>query len=249
MTKWRSEDEHTEYKRASGSIPTAVWETYSAFLNTDGGTIYLGVEEATKGHFETIGVGNAEKLLSDFVTGARNKKNVSYVETSNIEVNVAQFDEKEVIVIQVPKADPQDKPIYIKNNTSEVYYRIGDSDQRLSQREINYMLVDSVESQDNRVVPFFDFDDMDHAAFIAFRETVENSEKTERLKELSDIEFALEMGIMDFDRDKDGKRPALTVAGLLFLGKYRSILSKFPSFHLEYALAKSPSHAGYGRLQ
>ena len=39
------EDLNTEFKLAKTRVPVDFYETYSAFANTDGGDIFLGVEE------------------------------------------------------------------------------------------------------------------------------------------------------------------------------------------------------------
>ena len=60
-----------EYKEASSDLPKSLWETYSSFANTIGGTIVLGIKEhrnksVEDGKFEIRGVGDADKMLKTF---------------------------------------------------------------------------------------------------------------------------------------------------------------------------------------
>lgn len=59
---------HTECKDASGGLPDSLWESYSAFANTDGGVILLGVKEVG-GKFSITGVPNATALIKRFWDG------------------------------------------------------------------------------------------------------------------------------------------------------------------------------------
>lgn len=52
-----------EYKGGRGGLPRDLWETYSAFANTNGGTIWLGITQR-EGGLDIHGVPDAEKLVS-----------------------------------------------------------------------------------------------------------------------------------------------------------------------------------------
>ena len=57
--------EDFEVKEAKHELPKNIWETVSAFSNTSGGWIILGIKQRGR-FFEVQGVENAEKLEQDF---------------------------------------------------------------------------------------------------------------------------------------------------------------------------------------
>ena len=62
-----------EVKEAKSALPKNIWETVSAFANTSGGWIVLGIKQNGK-VFEIQGVENIEKLEQDFAGAVRSQK-------------------------------------------------------------------------------------------------------------------------------------------------------------------------------
>ena len=65
IDKYR-ENNRIEAKRAQGGFPRSLWETYSAFANTIGGVILLGVEELPDKSFRPVKLPSPEWLVEEF---------------------------------------------------------------------------------------------------------------------------------------------------------------------------------------
>lgn len=110
-----------ECKKAQRSIPNSVWDTYSAFANTYGGTILLGVaeniEERDKSkRFEIVGVNDADKIRKDLWNTLNSKEKVSVNLLRDKDVQVLNIDGRDIIVINVPLQMPICVP-YISTTT------------------------------------------------------------------------------------------------------------------------------------
>jgi predicted HTH transcriptional regulator len=55
------EGNRLEAKKATGGLPKSLWETYSAFANTNGGIILLGAEESADKSLNAVELPNPEK--------------------------------------------------------------------------------------------------------------------------------------------------------------------------------------------
>ena len=60
------ENNRLEAKKAYGGLPHSIWETYSAFANTWGGVILLGVEELPDKSLHPIELPDPMQLVHDF---------------------------------------------------------------------------------------------------------------------------------------------------------------------------------------
>lgn len=120
------EDSNIELKKAKNQVPKSFWETYSAFANTDGGIVIFGVDEKSR---EVTGVTDAYKLRDDLFNNINNPNKVSNNIISNKDIKIVKLkNELEIIIIEIPEAPYNLKPIYLNSNPREAYERLGDGD-------------------------------------------------------------------------------------------------------------------------
>ncbi|MCR5694522.1 MAG: ATP-binding protein [Clostridia bacterium] len=152
-----NENNRIEAKKALGGLPHSLWETYSAFANTLGGLILLGVEEYKDKSLHAIDLPNPEKLVGEFWNLVNNPKKTSVNILSDKDVTVEMVDGKHIVVIRVPRADRSYKPVYIDGNPLNSYRRNGEGDYKCTDEELKAMYRDAaVRSQDLLVLEELD---------------------------------------------------------------------------------------------
>lgn len=109
-----------ECKKAGGQLPKSVWETYSSFANTIGGTILLGISEhlleaEPEKRFEFTGIANPQKMKKEFFD-ILNSNKVNRNILTDKDVEIIAYDGGSLLCIHVPQADYRQRPIYINGN-------------------------------------------------------------------------------------------------------------------------------------
>ena len=232
LEKYR-ENNRIEAKKAIGGLPNSIWETYSAFANTLGGVILLGVEELKDKSLHAVDLPDPIYLIEEFWKIINNPKKVSLNILTEKDVQTESVDGKTIIVIRVPRAERPDKPIYIDGNPlSGTYRRNGEGDYRCTKDEVQAMLRDAASrSQDMLVLEDMDMDVFDYDSIRSYRIRMRHSRPGHVWEDLEDEDFLYKIGAVS--RGKDGKRYP-TVAGLLMFGHEYEIVKEFPNCFLDY---------------
>ena len=140
LEKYR-EDGHVEAKQALGGLPESIWETYSAFANTEGGVILLGVEELPDKSLRARDLLDPQWLMEDFWQGVRNPALVSVNILEQDHVSLHEVGGKRIVVVTVPPAPAQLRPVYVyQDHYWNAYCRRGEGDFRCTREEIREMM-------------------------------------------------------------------------------------------------------------
>ena len=139
------ENNRIEAKKAVGGLPRSIWESYSAFANTGGGVILLGVAENKKDkRLYPVDLPDPQRLIAQFLELVNDPRVVNRNLLKPRDVAVEEVDGKEIVVIRVPRATRKQKPVYIGGNPMlGTYYRSGDGDFKCTPEQVEKMLNDA----------------------------------------------------------------------------------------------------------
>ena len=227
-----------ECKKAQNSVPIKMWDSYSAFANTYGGTILLGVnedlrEKAPQKRFTITGVEDAEKIRKDFWNIVNNEEKVNVNLLTDDDVEIVEMEGKQVLAINVPRADYMLRPIYINNNPIRgTFKRNHEGDYLCAEHEIRMMMRDANEAgNDGLFLEYYTMDDIDIPTLERYRNHFKSRYPQHVFNNLGHQEFLKELGGWYVDR-KD-HREGLTMAGLLMFGKGLPVRERFDNLRLD----------------
>lgn len=246
LSKYRESD-RLEAKDARGGVPKSVWESISAFANTNGGVVVLGARELRDGSLEVVGLEDADRMLDDFWNTAHNPGKLSPCTLSDGDARIESVGGKDVIVIEVPRADRRQRPVHINGSLfSGTYRRDHKGDYRCAEGEVRAMVRDSSdESVDSLVHENLTVGDLSAETVRSYRMSYELHHEGHAWTELPDEDFLCRIGAAK--RGSDGSAHP-TSAGLLMFGEEWVISSEFPHYFLDYRQELRPDERWQSRI-
>jgi predicted HTH transcriptional regulator len=227
------EDSSFEAKSAIGGIPLSMWESYSSFANSFGGTIVLGLEETEDGALVVKGVKNTDKVMNEIWNTLNNPQKVSCNILMADDIGIVEHNGKRLISVRVRRADRHDRPIYINDNPlGGTFRRNGPNDYRCTRPEVAEMMRDNVDTPlDAAALDGFDMDDIDRGTLAGYRMLMKLTDENHMWNRVQDDEFLKLIGAV---KKGDDGRPHPTLAGLLMFGMEHRITCEVPNYKLDY---------------
>ena len=242
------EDNRREVKSAKGGLPSSLWETYSAMANTYGGVIILGVKENEDGTWHTTGLSDVAKLKKDFWNQINDRKKVSVNLLHESDVSIYLAGDNVIVVIRVPAADRETKPVFINGEMfRQTYKRNNEGDYHCTEAEIRAMLRDQPrKTTDMKVLPKMRISDFNQESINHYKILLDSKRPGHVFLSLPEDRFLEAIGAA---KEMDDGKLYPTCAGLLMFGKEYKILYEYNLFFLDYREHLLPDVRWTDRIQ
>lgn len=200
-----------EVKEARGGLPKSISETLSAFSNSMGGFVILGISEK-KGFVPVEGF-EARKIQDALASECEKLTPVV-----RPEIEIIPFEGALTVCARVKEMHPRDKPCYItaRGMYDSSFIRTGDGDRKMTPYEVDRYVEEHIQpTYDDSIVEGAAMDELDKTLVEGF---------IKRQKELhprvlgqkSDLDVLLDLHVVRYDGDT--VRP--TLAGIMAMGTF-----------------------------
>lgn len=233
-----SESSELEFKLAQGiegkgKLPEDFWPTYSAMANTRGGYVVLGIKEK-QGKFTVAGINDIEIVKKQLFDTANNKQKVNFNLLNDLHVQDVVLEGLRVLVIEIPAARREQKPIYLKNQPmTGTFLRLHEGDVRCSEEQVKRMMAEQIESsRDDKILKGFNFSDIDQDSLRTYRNLFAVAKPQHPWLELDVFDLFKNLG--GWKKDRQAGEEGITLAGVLMFGSWEAIQDAVPNYFVDY---------------
>ncbi len=222
------EDLHTEWKEARSSLPKSLFDTVCAFLNTDGGTVYLGLSD--DGSVTGVDPDAVPRLKREIADTSNNPQKIDppYLLFPKEE----KREGKSIIVLHVPLSSQ------IHRHKGEIYLRSEDGDYRVKG---THQLAGLLNRKlgifpEQTPLPAFSMKDLRPELFERARELMRARNQKHPWLPLSDTELLHVAGL--HAESSTPASPVLTLAAVLLFGNDLAIQRAAPAYKFDCLLRR-----------
>jgi ATP-dependent DNA helicase RecG len=222
------EDLHTEYKEAHNQLPKSLFDTVCAFLNTDGGRVYLGIaDDGTITGVEAESVSRLKKEIAG-ISNNPQKLDPPYLLFPKEE----QREGKSIVVLQVPLSSQ------IHRHKGEIYLRSEDGDYRVKG---THQLAGLLNRKlgifpEQTPLPTFSSEDLQPELFDRARELMRARNQKHPWLPLENTELLHVAGL--YAETSTPPAPVLTLAAVLLFGNDLAIQRAAPAYKFDCLLRR-----------
>ena len=228
-----SDNARVEVKKARGGLPSRLFETLSAFSNTGGGVLLLGVEESR--NFLPIGVehpAQIERELASLMSDRLSPPMRGLVETH-------RMSGASIVSVEVPAVPQSEQPCYYMGEGAYrgSYVRVADGNRRLTEYEVSLLIAGQGQPrEDERPVEQAQTSDLSADLVDLYVKRLREN-RPRLFANLTVEEMLLQIKVL-VPSQNDASIVKPSVAGLLSLGTFPQ--SHFPQLGLSFVVYPTP---------
>lgn len=216
-----------EFKESKNKLNKDVFDTVCAFLNRNGGELFLGVND--RGEVVGVDKDSVAQVKKDFATSMNNPQKIN--PTFYLNAEEIQIGDKIILYIYVPESSQ------VHRCNGKIFDRNEDGDIDITH---NTNLVSGMYLRkqgtytENRIYPFIQLEDLRSDLFTKVRKLASNQRPNHPWLEMTDFELLKSAGLhlKDYQSGNEG----FTLAAVLLLGKDELIFSVIPHYRTDAIL-------------
>lgn len=218
-----------EFKESKSKLNKDVFESVCAFLNRNGGHLFLGVED--KGGIVGIEPESIEKIKKEFVTSLNNSNKIN--PTAYISIEEVEIEGKLILYSFIPESSQ------VHKCSGKIYDRNEDGDFNISENTnlISNMYIRKQGTYtENKIFPYAELSELKSELFVRVKKMAVNKNVDHPWQLMDDFELLKSAGL--YLRDPQTGKEGITLGGILLFGKEGLIHAALPHFRTDAILRK-----------